>query len=829
MKKHYSFIVLLVLLCKISTAQIKGSNGFTFGNDLFLNNQVLADQDNAGNEQKSNLSPEKAAHYKAVESKIAAAISGKDQSAMMVPGTGTNYDVKYYRLELRINPDTSIGKYIKGKVTIYFKTLQANFSVANFDMATALSSDSVYYHGAKLAAGNISRATANLIAITLPVSLPTIGTLDSVSIYYKGVPPLTAGFSNGTGYVKSTHVTASVTQNYVYTLSEPYSSFSWWPCKSFVVNDKADSMDMIVSTPLNFKTAGNGTLVYEITSASEVRTYWKERYPIAAYQVCTAVANYVQYPTIADTVIIGGTKMPYYNYLFPETNTAAASTSLDRVKLMLTTYSTLFSDYPFKNEKYGNYTFGFGGGMEHNTFSGESSSGVYTAANNWDILAHELAHQWWGASVTCGSWHDIWVNESFADYSEALLLEFAPSIATSVGITDSTWRTAKKTATIGATAQATYVTDTSTILTIFTPSVYIYDRGGMIITMLRTLLGDTKFFQALKNYQTDPLLNQGNGFTADVKRHMEATSGLNLTTFFNQWIYNTGYAKYNSIKWNNSGTNIIINMGAQIIQTSALTHFDMPIVLRIKGSLASMDTSVVLYDQGGIYYYVNNGVLTPTSSNVVQYNLSFVPTTLIFDSRSQVIATATAPTKTTVLGTEVLTFTGIKEGNKATLNWSINSAHDYSSFEIERSADGSSFEKISTIKAIDNPNRNDFSYVDFNILNGTGYYRIKILQKDGSFIYTKTISIENKADYYYTITPNPAKSYIIINGSGVKGNADILIHDATGRVVKKIINQSFINNNNLKISVEDLRVGNYFVEIVRPNAESYIKQIVIIR
>lgn len=238
---------------------------------------------------------------------------------------------------------------------------------------------------------------------------------------------------------------------------------------------------------------------------------------------------------------------------------------------------------------------------------------------------------------------------------------------------------------------------------------------------------------------------------------------------------------------------------------------------------------VGVYDQGGVYYYVNNGVLTPTSANVVQYNLSFVPTTLIFDSRSQVIATATAPTKTTVLGTEVLTFTGIKEGNKATLNWSINSAHDYSSFEIERSADGSSFEKISTIKAIDNPNRNDFSYVDFNILNGTGYYRIKILQKDGSFIYTKTISIENKADYYYTITPNPAKSYIIINGSGVKGNADILIHDATGRVVKKIINQSFINNNNLKISVEDLRVGNYFVEIVRPNAESYIKQIVIIR
>ncbi|WP_462255475.1 M1 family aminopeptidase [Ferruginibacter sp.] len=826
MKKHYSFIVLFVLLCKISTAQVKGSNGFTFGNDLFINNQILADQDNAGNEQKSNLSPEKAAHYKAVENKITAAISGKDQAAMMVPGTGTNYDVKYYRLELRINPDTSIGKYIKGKVTIYFKTLQANFSVANFDMATALASDSVYYHGAKLAAGNISRATADLIAITIP-NIPVSGTVDSVSIFYKGVPPTIAGFSGGTGFVKSTHSSAPV-RNYVYTLSEPYSSFSWWPCKSFVVNDKADSMDMIISTPLNFKTAGNGALVYEITSATEVRTYWKERYPIAAYQVATAVANYVQYPTIADTVLIGGTKTPYYNYLFPETNTAAAQTALNRVKLMLTTYSTLFSDYPFKNEKYGNYTFGFGGGMEHNTFSGENP-GVYNATTDWDVLAHELAHQWWGASVTCGSWHDIWVNESFADYSEALLLEFNPAIATSVGVTDSTWRTAKKTATIGANVQATYVTDTSSILTIFTPSVYIYDRGGMIITMLRTLLGDTKFFQALRNYQTDPLLSNGNSFTADVKRHMEATSGLNLTTFFNQWIYNTGYARYNSVKWNNSGTNIIINLGAQTPQNSPLSHFDIPIALRIKGSLASMDTTVIIYDQAGVHHYVNNGVLTPASSNVLQFNLSFVPTTLVFDSRSQAIATAAAPAKTAVLSAEVLTFTGIKENNKANLNWNINNSHEYSSFEIERSADGVSFEKLSTIKAIDNPNRIEFSYVDFNILNGTGYYRIKVVQKDGSFIYSKTINIENKADYYYTITPNPAKSYIVITGSGVKGNADIIIHDATGRVVKKIMNQSFTNNNNLKISVEDLGVGNYFVEIQKANAETYTRQIVIIR
>jgi hypothetical protein len=89
-------------------------------------------------------------------------------SVLAVPTTGTEYDAKYYRLELRINPDTSIGKYIKGKITTYFTTRQANFSSINFDFATPLTCDSVYYHGAKLSAGNITRPV-DLLQIAIPV------------------------------------------------------------------------------------------------------------------------------------------------------------------------------------------------------------------------------------------------------------------------------------------------------------------------------------------------------------------------------------------------------------------------------------------------------------------------------------------------------------------------------------------------------------------------------------------------------------------------------------------------------------------------------------
>lgn len=800
---------------------------------LFLLNICNVDAQfiNPTPETDNSISPFKAAHYKAIEAKFAKVNGGTEN---LVAQTGIEYDVKYYRLELRINPDTlgggTGGKYIKGKITTYFTTKVANFTVINFDFGTPLTCDSVYYHGLKLAAGKIIRPT-DLLQLTVPI-IPTAGTLDSVSVYYKGVPQVEPLF--GSGYVNAKHNT---TLNYTYTLSEPYSSFTWWPCKSYIANDKADSMDLIVSTPLGFKAAGNGILVSETTTASGVTAYWKERYPISSYQICTAVANYVQYPSPADTVIIGGTKMPRFNYIFPETNTTAAHTALDRDTTSLRVYSSLYGDYPFKNEKYGNYTFGFGGGMEHNTFSGENA-GVYNAVGDWDVLAHELSHQWWGASVTCGSWHDIWVNESFADFSEALLLEFAPAVAASVGTTDSAWRSAKKTATIGANSQATYVTDTATISTIFSPSVYIYDRGGLIISMMRMTLGDTKFFQALKNYQADPLLKYKNGLTNDVKRHMEAASGLDFTTFFNNWMYNTGYATYDPAtvagavcQWNNLGNNIVLKL-VQKTKSSGISHFDMPVVVRIKGSLASQDTTVVVYDQAGFLFYDNNGVLTATGSTLINFKLSFTPVTIIMDSKHQTIGTGTFSKNTalpvTVLATNILSFNGVKEGNAAKLVWKIDNALDYVSFEIERSATGLFFVSIGTIKAVDNTGKVNFTFYDNNLLTGTGFYRIKVIQKTGDAIYTKTISLLNKADNYFTIGPNPASNHILIkNENATNITAHITVCDAAGRTVIEMPAQSFSNNSSVKVDVRQLATGSYFITIASPETKNYVKQIVI--
>lgn len=823
MKKYNSLFTLLLFFLKFSFAQTGNEKTNVFGNQEYLcSNSTTSGVGKVGKNNKQNsLWPERNARSQMQENEMAAY---RQRATLMLPSTGTEYDVTYYRLELRINPDTLSGtKYIRGKVTTYFKTTQANFSDLDFDFASPLTCDSVYYHGAKLAAGNISRPT-DLLNITLPI-IAAAGTLDSVSVYYKGVPPLVAAFSGGTGYVNKKH---NSTQNYVYTLSEPYSSYTWWPCKSFIVNDKADSLDLIISTPTGFKAAGNGTLVSATTIGSNIVTYWKHRYPIAAYQVCTAVANYDQYPTTPTIVNIGGTNMPLYNYIFPETNTSTAKATLDRTALMLTTFSSKFGDYPFKNEKYGHYTFGFSGGMEHNTFSGMSAS-TYDQSSDWDVIAHELGHQWFGANVTCGSWHEIWINESFATFTESICAEFAPSVT--AGVTGVAQRAYHKGLAIntGNQLQSVYVSDTSTMTSIFTPAVYVYERGAMVLYMLRTLLGDTKFFQAIKNYQADPLLKYGNAITADVKRHMEAVSGLNLTTFFNQWIYNTGFARYNGAKWNNSGTQIILQL-PQTTYSSALTHFDMPIAVRIQG--VTGDTTVVVYDQGGVIHYVNNGLITSTGSNMVQFTLSFIPTTITFDAYSQVLAEGSFAKSSglIILASNILNFSANRQGDKVKLWLGLDKNADYSSFEIERSSDGTAFETIGHVKKAELAGKQDLSFTDASPLQGVAYYRIKAVEKNGNSMYTKTIAITNTGgNNSYTITPNPAHDYINIKATGMAEKVDVKIFDAAGKLVRKAMDQSLATDKNIKIPVSDLTAGNYFIEIRSAINGRQIRQVVIIK
>ena len=597
-----------------------------------------------------------------------------------------------------------------------------------------------------------------------------------------------------------------------------------------VANDKADSMDIIVSHPSGFKAAANGALLSVTGSGSYVTTTWKHRYPISTYQVAIAVANYDQYPAVADTVLIGGTKMPYYNYLFPESNTPTARTVLDRTKLMLTTFSDLMGDYPFKNEKYGHYSFGFGGGMEHNTFSG-MNPGTYDGLSDWSVIAHELGHQWFGANVTCGSWHDIWVNESFARYIEVLCAEFAPSVtngSTKVSVLNNL---KNSTMNSGNQNKAIYAYDTTDMDKIFNPSVYIYDRGAMFVNMLRVLVGDTAFFRGVKNYQTDPLLQGKNAYTDDVRRHMEATSGYDLTEFFNDWIYNKGVARYNGAKWNTSGSNTILYL-PQTTQYTTNSHFNMPLVIKLSRTSPTKDTTIIVYDDNGIINYINDGVLTSSGTNTVQFKLSFVPTTVTFDPGNDLIASATF-TKDAglmLLATNTVELTGKKEANDAKLNYSIEQGMDYASINLERSTDNINFVAINSISPTAQLQETQFNYIDNNITADIIYYRVKVTLRTGAIIYSKILALKAVLPAgYYSISPNPAKNFINISAGGTSEVVNIIIYNTEGKVIKKLDRQRIGEARQIVISAKGMAAGNYFIDVIREStAQRITKKLILL-
>ena len=165
---------------------------------------------------------------------------------------GNNYDLKYYRFFWDIDP---ADHYISGNVTSYFEITANNTQTIQFELTNDLTVDSVKYHNALLSYTHISKT----ISIDLGTQLST-GILDSLTIWYQGIPGTGSGFGS---FVTEEHNSTPV----MWTLSEPYGSSDWWPCKN-VLNDKADSIDVFVRTPSAYRAASNGLLVEEIGRAS---------------------------------------------------------------------------------------------------------------------------------------------------------------------------------------------------------------------------------------------------------------------------------------------------------------------------------------------------------------------------------------------------------------------------------------------------------------------------------------------------------------------------------------------------------------------------------
>ncbi len=718
-------------------------------------------------------------------------------------GTGANIDVKYHRFEWALNP--AAGKVITGTVTTYFVAKQNNVSAINFDFANASFNNAsliVRYHGSTAGVGVSFPTTGNvnILNITLPVSLP-INTLDSVSISYSGTPPSFATYGEGMDLQTITGLGTTI-----YTLAESYGDDDFWPCKADM-QDRIDSVDFVITTPSAYRAAANGALVSDVTVATNRITTYKHRYPIPSYLVAVAVAQYNVYNRTP--VTIGGTSVPIVYYIGSgRTPTTANLTTMDRCRDELVAFSNVFGDYPFKNEKYGMYEFGWGGGMEHQTFSAMS----WGSMTSWSVIAHELAHQWFGDKVTFSTWNHLWLAEGFARYGEALAAELVPALGQNPVTLRSSFRTAARNTTNRA--YAAYIPNSSIAnsdLIWGTPyGSTVYERGAMVVSMLRTLLGDNLFYQACRNYLNDPALAYKSATTDDLRIHFQnVLGGKDLKPFFDSYVINGGYPTY-SINWGRNGTQLIVQVASQTKTSppSAGFYYKTPVALRVQGSLAGQDTVIVIYDENGTLSNAGAGILKSVTGNTISTTLSFAPQTVTFDPYFQTLAGGTT-TYLAILDTKVVEFTLNKNGRSNDLNLAVTTATgDGITVTLQRSQDGVIYTDAGTMAPDTNTGSSTAHYIyTDNAPFETGtFYRAKI-SGPGYEKYSKVLHDKRSLITGISVYPNPADRDVFVKWNGDGGELTIITME--GKVVKKI--KSLTSSET--VSVADMPAGLYVIEL----------------
>ncbi|MBS1514600.1 MAG: T9SS type A sorting domain-containing protein [Bacteroidetes bacterium] len=474
----------------------------------------------------------------------------------------TTINVNYYKLELAVqnSPDLLIGKVTINSVPSLFP-----ISSLFYDLSSALTIDSITSFS-----GSIGYSHSNdKINITLP-RVFNLNELISTVIYYHGVPD-PSGFGS---FEFGSHAGT----NAIWTLSEPFGSSDWFPCKN-VPSDKADSSDVWITCADNFTAVSNG-LLKEVVPGVGTKTYkWHNSYPIANYLISIAVTNYSQYDgwfkySSADS-------MPVNHFIYPE-NLTRIKPLLDKTIDMLKFYSNTYGLYPFVKEKYGHAEFGQLGGMEHQTCS---SMGYWSE----DIIAHELTHQWFGDKITCKDWHHIWLNEGFATYGEALYEEYARGKIAYDGFMLHEMNNAKNA--VGS----IYVQNVESVSAIF-DAARSYSKGGTVLHMLRNVIRDSLYFASIKKYVSDTTLAYKSAVTEDFQRNVQQVSGQSLNYFFSEWIYGENYPKYSVSMSASDAGNRLYNVSVKIEQAinTNPAFFTMPV--DIKFFLFDSDTTFTVFN-----------------------------------------------------------------------------------------------------------------------------------------------------------------------------------------------------------------------------------------
>ena len=443
------------------------------------------------------------------------------------------FDVLHYRIQIRFDRPK---KEVIGDTTVSLKPLKDGLRVVELD-AVDLGFRSVKLEpsGADLQYRNNKRT----ITVTLDKSYGPNDTI-SIRFLYSARPAKGIYFVGAEGERSAQ----------IWTQGEPDEARHWFPSFDFP-SDKATT-EQIITAEKGESVVGNGELLNKTEHPNGTITWhYKMPVPHSTYLVSFVIGKYTLIQEKYKEIPLG-----YYIYPGKE---ATAKNAYDRTADMMAHFEKLTGiDYPFN--KYdqtivANFQFG---GMENITATTMADTEIFFADMDFgrnavmDLVSHELAHSWFGNLVTCKNWAELWLNEGFATFMEAVYREklfnredFQAKIRRDAAtfLVDDT---------VNRKRHGLFNQRAADVSSLFDNPATTYSKGGVVIHMLREQVGDAIFWKAINAYLTRHRF--GNVETADLKKVMEETSGQDLDWFFDQWVYSIGAPKLDIRKSYSAGS-----------------------------------------------------------------------------------------------------------------------------------------------------------------------------------------------------------------------------------------------------------------------------------
>lgn len=497
-------------------------------------------------------------------------------------------DILFYHLDIEIAIDSA---YISGDVLCRFTPLINDLDEIFLDLNDALAvtnisapCDSFYQEN-------------NQIFIQLEESYNP-GELIDLYISYEGKPRLAGGYK---GLRYETH---GNNEPVIATLSTPFLAHYWYPCKDGP-EDKADSVYVDISIDnkmvngIEMMAVSNGILEKTSIEGSKKKFSWRHRYPIVTYYVMAAISNYVHFEDEYQSE--SGDILPLDYYVFNE-KLQAQQQGVENLPQVMGFFGDHYGNYPFSNEKYGMTQLGYYGAIENQT-----NTITNNMETNWFMVSvHELAHMWFGDMITCETWNHAWINEGFATYSEALWVEnIEGEVAYHAYLEDLKY--------FGG--GSIYLDNPLDTFNVFSPIIYY--KGAWALHMIRHIIGDSTFFEAVNNYAVDTNFMYKTATTEDLQGVFESISGTDLNFFFAQWIYDEFYPTYHYNYIQESNSLFITLYQAQEELYGRRPVFEMPVDIKVVFS-DNTDTTLTIRNDVQLQYFefefekeVSNLVIDP--------------------------------------------------------------------------------------------------------------------------------------------------------------------------------------------------------------------------